>query len=202
MNGGVYKILNTVNGRAYIGSTSCFKARWKVHRRDLRAGKHANQSLQNAWDKYGEIAFVFSIIEVVGDRLGLIDSENNAMRIARNSGVKLYNIRVASESNLGLKLGPRPKAVKKKISDSRMGIVPYNKGMTWKEEGRVLSDESRRKIGARSRAKTHCPHGHEYSATNTYIAKNGQRQCRACSAARMKRTRDRMARGVEGTHAK
>jgi hypothetical protein len=27
---------------------------------------------------------------------------------------------------------------------------------------------------------THCPRGHEYSHTNTYIRKNGSRKCREC----------------------
>jgi len=28
--------------------------------------------------------------------------------------------------------------------------------------------------------KTHCPKGHEYTETNTYIAKSGSRNCRQC----------------------
>ena len=31
---------------------------------------------------------------------------------------------------------------------------------------------------------THCPHGHEYSAANTYRPKTGQRMCRTCMRAR------------------
>jgi hypothetical protein len=34
--------------------------------------------------------------------------------------------------------------------------------------------------GARNRAKTHCPSGHEYSPENTYIGHAGSRRCRAC----------------------
>lgn len=58
------------------------------------------------------------------------------------------------------------------------------------------------KIGAFHAAKTHCPHGHEYSDINTYIATSGQRQCRACTKERMQkqRTLERMRRGVEGKH--
>lgn len=31
--------------------------------------------------------------------------------------------------------------------------------------------------------KTHCPHGHEYSAENTYLNHKGYRRCRACTLA-------------------
>lgn len=31
------------------------------------------------------------------------------------------------------------------------------------------------------KAQTHCVHGHEFTAENTYIARNGTRHCRACS---------------------
>lgn len=34
--------------------------------------------------------------------------------------------------------------------------------------------------GARQKAKTHCPRGHEYNASNTYITAEGFRRCRAC----------------------
>lgn len=40
-------------------------------------------------------------------------------------------------------------------------------------------------------AKTHCPAGHEYSDSNTYIGGNGKRQCRTCRA---DRDRDRAAK--------
>lgn len=34
--------------------------------------------------------------------------------------------------------------------------------------------------GARQRAKTHCPSGHEYTPENTSISKDGFRRCRTC----------------------
>lgn len=35
--------------------------------------------------------------------------------------------------------------------------------------------------------KTHCVHGHEYTAKNTYRTKTGGRSCRACRATQLKR---------------
>ena len=58
MNCGVYQIKNTLNGKAYIGSSKNIKRRLGIHRSMLRRGTHRNPHLQNAWNKYGESAFV------------------------------------------------------------------------------------------------------------------------------------------------
>ena len=39
-------------------------------------------------------------------------------------------------------------------------------------------------VGAYQRAKTHCIHGHAFSAENTHIGKTGKRRCRECSRLR------------------
>jgi len=56
---GIYEILNTVNGKRYIGQTSNFVKRWKEHRTGMKRRDHGNSHLQRAWDKYGEAAFKF-----------------------------------------------------------------------------------------------------------------------------------------------
>jgi len=40
-------------------------------------------------------------------------------------------------------------------------------------------------------AKTHCPHGHEYTPENTYHTTAGRRYCAACQLARKRRLRAR-----------
>jgi hypothetical protein len=44
-------------------------------------------------------------------------------------------------------------------------------------------DRAAKKRGAWER-KTHCPKGHPYDDANTYLTKEGKRNCRACSLAR------------------
>lgn len=62
--GTIYKIENLVNGKVYVGQTvRQFKERKKQHLSLLRRNIHDNQHLQNAWNKYGEKNFNFSIIE-------------------------------------------------------------------------------------------------------------------------------------------
>lgn len=40
--------------------------------------------------------------------------------------------------------------------------------------------------GARNRAKTHCPHGHEYALTAS-VSPEGWRRCKVCNAAKTRR---------------
>jgi group I intron endonuclease len=62
---GVYVIRNKTNGHFYIGSTTNLRQRKDQHLWGLRANRHHNPHLQNAWNKYGEENFEFLVTEVV-----------------------------------------------------------------------------------------------------------------------------------------
>lgn len=72
---GVYCIVHTRSGRIYIGSSNAIGERWGSHRSCLRRGVHKNLRLQRAWDKHGEDAFVFDILERVESRDQLVPRE-------------------------------------------------------------------------------------------------------------------------------
>lgn len=60
---GIYRITNCVNNKVYIGkSIDIFNKRWPYHKALLNNGTHVNKHLQNAWNKYGEENFDFSIV--------------------------------------------------------------------------------------------------------------------------------------------
>lgn len=61
---GIYCIENLVNGKKYIGQSVNFVGRQRQHLSHLRRNIHKNEYLQNAWNKYGESNFKFSIIEI------------------------------------------------------------------------------------------------------------------------------------------
>lgn len=63
--GGIYRILNTINGKYYIGSTRDFKKRKGEHFHLLKKGKHKNSYLQGAVKKHGLDAFVFEELETL-----------------------------------------------------------------------------------------------------------------------------------------
>lgn len=50
---GVYQIYNTETNKRYIGSSIDVQRRLKEHLRNLKANRHCNQHLQNAWNRYG-----------------------------------------------------------------------------------------------------------------------------------------------------
>jgi group I intron endonuclease len=63
---GVYAIVNERNGKFYVGSTGAqhgVGGRLSQHRTDLRGNYHGNPYLQSAWNKHGELAFYYVLIE-------------------------------------------------------------------------------------------------------------------------------------------
>jgi len=73
---GIYKIINVVNNKFYVGSAVDLKRRKTRHFSELRTGKHNNRHLQAAWLKYGEQAFVFVVVEELGQDADLLAAEN------------------------------------------------------------------------------------------------------------------------------
>lgn len=73
---GIYKIINVVNNKFYVGSAVDLKRRKTRHFSELRTGKHNNRHLQAAWIKYGEQAFVFVVVEELPEDADLLAAEN------------------------------------------------------------------------------------------------------------------------------
>jgi hypothetical protein len=63
MSIGIYKITNLLNNKTYVGQSVDIEKRWSTHRAELNNNYHCNTYLQNAWNKYGEDNFDFSVIE-------------------------------------------------------------------------------------------------------------------------------------------
>ena len=93
MKGYIYKIINNVNDKFYVGSTVNIEQRKTRHFKDLKEGKHHSVYLQRAYDKYGETSFSFIIIKerVFKDENELRELEERYINYCWGSG-KLYNI--------------------------------------------------------------------------------------------------------------
>lgn len=96
-NIGIYIILNTINGKFYIGSSSDIQQRFYNHKSKLLNNIHANQHLQNSVNKYGFENFKFDVI--ANCPLEKLDSLEQWYVDNLNPN---YNIRKFVESNRGI----------------------------------------------------------------------------------------------------
>lgn len=65
MKSGIYQIQNLVNNKLYIGSAVCFQSRKSAHLSRLKKNTHHCIKLQHSWNKHGQEAFMFTILEEV-----------------------------------------------------------------------------------------------------------------------------------------
>lgn len=92
MKSGIYKIVNNINSKCYIGSSIDTKRRLEDHFKLLRKNKHHNPHLQASYNKYGEENFTCSIIEYC-DKDILLERELHHIIIYKSLDIKYgYNI--------------------------------------------------------------------------------------------------------------
>jgi group I intron endonuclease len=180
---GVYEIQNSVTGYCYIGSSVNMSKRYIRHISDLKRQVHVNPYLQNAWNKYGENAFVFrailrcdkSMTTIYEQKcLDTMEHEYNLAKdaIAPNKG-RVFSAEVrAKMSNASArrkhteetkrKIGLAHKGKKKSaetIEKHRIAItgVPMSRkarrNMSKAGKGRKFSDVHKAKIGAKTKAR-------------------------------------------------
>src|SRR5260221_216219 len=121
---GIYKITCTVNKRIYIGSAVNLRKRQINHFSELQKNKHRNPKLQNAWNKYGEEAFTFEVLEYVLP-MSLTAREQYWFKKLKPFGRKGFNIAHEAGSSLGIKRSPESRT---KMSVARKGKHPWNVG--------------------------------------------------------------------------
>lgn len=173
---GIYKIEHLASGRIYVGSAVSLHIRWNEHRAKLRTGRHENPRLQNAWTKYGEQSFAFSVLEFVEDRAMLVACEQRWIDELTAFTKPNFNINPRADSRLGTTLSADARA-KISISSSRprkplsaehrMKISALKKGhkmhpntrlaIAKSHVGRVISNETRNKISAVHKGKVVSP---------------------------------------------
>lgn len=123
--GVIYYIRCTANGRLYVGSTTKAKPRhrWLEHLHGLRKGKHHSQHLQRAYDKHGEAAFLFEVVEQVQGGAELLAREqahiDQHRAIVMNSSPVSASHLAAAAVNRGRVMGPEERA---RRSAAQMGI--------------------------------------------------------------------------------
>lgn len=101
---GIYKIENTITGECYVGSAVNLGGRKGDHFYHLRHGKHHAKYLQRSYNKHGEEAFIFSVIEEC-DRGKLRERETYWIQTLKPK----YNGTLNTATSLGMKLSEEQK---------------------------------------------------------------------------------------------
>ena len=155
---GIYKIINVINNKFYVGSAVNFSRRKARHFSELRNNKHNNKHLQAAWNKYGETAFIFAIVKELETKEQLLDAENIwlAEHVSKDY---CYNIGVtASAPMLGKGKELSPTWGMKHTKESLIRIGKASKARVQSDEekskrratmkGHIVSTKTRAKISA------------------------------------------------------
>ena len=135
---GIYQIKNLINNKLYIGQTlDKFIERYWNHVWKLNNQRHDNKYLQNAWAKYGEDNFEFSVLHIFQDGENIDDLER--YYIDQYDFNNLYNIQYSGQDHamLGIHMSEETKM---KIGESnRKNML----GKKHSEETKIKMSESR-----------------------------------------------------------
>jgi|ERR1035437_812491 group I intron endonuclease len=164
---GIYKIINKINGKYYVGYSTHIRSRWQHHKYHLRKNLHYNTHLQRAWNNHGEVNFDFVLIEKVPSEL-VIKKEQTYLDLAKAEKDKCYNECFDSEGkmalsedhkkriSLALKGKTRTAEQRKNMGDARRGEKHYAFGkhlsqthkdkISQAEKGRVFSPDHLQKL--------------------------------------------------------
>jgi group I intron endonuclease len=126
---GIYRIVNNINKKYYIGSTNDLNKRMNAHTCELSINKHHSIHLQRSYNKYGKENFIFEILEYVEEMENkielkkiLIEKEQYWIDFYNSSNDKYgYNICKNAYSPLGHTKGSVSEETKRKISIANKG---------------------------------------------------------------------------------
>lgn len=202
---GIYRIVNKVNGKSYVGSSAWVRKRCRSHARKLIKGEHDNIIMQQAFDKYGADAFEVVVLELVDDLGLLVEREQHWIDLL-DTVASGYNIRPFAESNRGHKMSEE---VRRKMSESRKGRArPPEATEKARQQllGRPHSEERKRNISAAKKGKKLSPE-HVEKMRQSLIGRKGTERQRHSTIERNKsrvwteESRQRMSEQKKGKPA-
>lgn len=153
---GIYRIVNKVSGKSYVGSSGWVRKRCRAHTLKLIRGNHDNIIMQQAFHKYGAEAFEVVLLEAVEDESRLIEREQHWID-QLDTVADGYNIRPFAESNRGHKMSTE---ACRKMSEARKGRINSPEAIEKVRQqllGRPLTEERKRNISAAKKGKKLSP---------------------------------------------
>lgn len=158
---GVYRIVNRISGKFYVGSSVHLFRRKSEHFSRLRRHTHCNLFLQKAFDKYGENAFSFEIIEIVDDVDQLMEREQYWLDKLKPYNREIgYNI---NQSSIGPDLHGENNPMYGVSPQKRMDEKTYEKWLASRQgenasrpmQGKKHTIESREKMRIKALGRKH-----------------------------------------------
>jgi len=158
----IYLILNKITNKRYVGSSVNYDKRKKKHIHELTKNIHANRYLQSAWDKNGWHSFEFIILEVLAEKINIVEREQYWMDYFKSYDPELgYNLRPKAENNQGMVfteehkrkigLGNKGKVISEEQKDrARNQIISseHRLSISQANKGKLASKETRDKMSA------------------------------------------------------
>jgi group I intron endonuclease len=153
MKSGIYKILNVVNGKCYVGSAVNLSIREYEHKRQLNNKNHPNKYLQAAWNKYSGWKFEVSVLENC-EVNKLIEREQFYIDLYDCVAPKGYNLAPIAGSQLNFKHSEETKKIiskkAKNISDETRAKMKahifsneHKKNMSIARRKRIYKEETK-----------------------------------------------------------
>lgn len=154
----IYKIINLVNDKFYVGSTTNKTVRFRQHRKQLRGNRHHCKHLQASWNKYGEAKFDFKVIEQVPDTESLQAAEDRYLK--KHFGKPYcYNSGAAALAPWRGVYGKDHPSFGKPVTDAQKQAISATLKAYYAESyfnhprvGKTHSDATKAKIGASKKA--------------------------------------------------
>lgn len=156
----IYKITCVENQKFYIGSTVNKNQRWARHRKDLRAGAHKNKNMQASWNKYGEAAFEFAVVEEVFDTVLLMQVEQRHLDACVGQPDCFNHNKFADAPWRGKSGAETPSYGLRHSEETRARISEKVRGENHPNWGKTIPPETAAKIRATNLAYPHADRKH------------------------------------------
>lgn len=164
---GIYKILNKISGKIYIGSAVKLDMRWSQHKSKLKLNTHPNKYLQSSFNKNGLDNFEFLKLEYC-EKDKLIEREQYWIDALNSCNREIgYNTRTVASSNIGVKCSEETKKLlSDKLKGKKVSEETKAKMSAW-QVGRKMSKQARENMRLakagnsykRNKSKWPCPDG-------------------------------------------
>ncbi len=194
---GIYKIINIINNKCYIGSSVDIVGRWYHHKTRLKFNKHHSIKLQRSYNKHGVDNFKYEVVEECETELLLIREEyyinlfdcyNNGYNFSIPSNCVMFGrhhsdetkeiLREKSKGNKNMLGKTHTEETKNKIREKLKGCLLSEEtklNMSNGQKNRIYSNEELKKITEINKSRIGIPLSDEHKLKLS-LAKLGKKQ--------------------------